>query len=146
MSKKQVNIYIDEKLWKAAKKQTDNMSKLVENVIEKYIAEDNIDAIETKIKTLEIELTALNTKKIDLIRNNKDNRHDIYDELKQNYFIRKRNEKSTGLNGNDKEWIEAKPIQKKCQILGIEPLVLLKQLQKDFDDFEIKITEEMNNK
>ena len=142
MVKKLRTINIDEKLWKEVQKQTNNISKLVSELLETYLQTDSVDKINDKIKELETQISIMNVKKMQIIKKDHTPTQKIYNELKANFFMRKRNERNVGVYGEDKLWIKSKPIAKKIKALGIEPDLLLKQLLKDFDDLESKIDSE----
>ena len=141
MAKKLHTINVDDKVWKQARLEIPNMSQAIQTFLENYIETGDLEKIEVKIATLEVQISTLYTKKLQLIKNKTrdEQKNKIYQKIRSGYFIQRRNEQATDMATNDLVWLADPEVIKICEILKIKPEIILSQLKKDFEELEAKL-------
>ena len=137
MEKTRTTIYIESDLINLAKLENLNVSDTVSNLLRTYLSTDSTEQIDMKIGELEKKLFSLRKRKHDMIQRGireerKDGMNDnILSDIQKTY--RKRREQGQDKHA-DEIWITSPRNIQKCRILCKEPLSLLAELEKWYDD------------
>jgi len=133
MEKRRINVYLEQKLVELAHLETDNVSQLVNNLLESYLSVSTTKDVDKEIDAHEKAISILKEKKKSLLlqglhETKQDGLNDsIMSELQSLYAKRI---ETIGDNPDAHFiWINSPKNLQRCKLLGKVPLVLLSELK-----------------
>jgi hypothetical protein len=133
MEKKRINVYLEQKIVELAHLETDNVSELVNNLLESYLSVSTTSDVDEEIKAHEKAITILKEKKKSLllagVHESKEEgmQEKLLDELRVIYKIRR--ETAGDNKDGDFEWISSPKNLQRCKVLCREPIVMITELR-----------------
>jgi hypothetical protein len=135
MEKRRINVYLDTRIVELAHLETNNLSELINNLLENYLNVSTTKEVDNQIKQHSKALKVLEQKKKALllagISDNKVNGmvKSLEDELRSNYM--KRREQGVDDSADaDFQWMNSPKNIQRCKLLGKEPIELVMDLRK----------------
>jgi hypothetical protein len=135
MEKKRINVYLDLKVVELAHLETDNLSELVNNLLENYMSVSSTKGVDEEIQHHEKVISVLKEKKRHLLlagaSEDKMNGmvNGMLGELQKAYVKRR---EQVNDSDADFQWINSPKNQQRCKLLGKEPLVVAMELREWF--------------
>jgi len=113
-----------------------NLSNFVETQLEKYFSVSSIEDINDKIREHQIAVGALEAKRADLVASGVSETKDealeevVLDKIRE-LFVSRRTQDPSGVL--DETWIKSPKNVERCKQLGMDPLLVLKDLRSWYD-------------
>ena len=136
--KKRFDLWLESDVVDLVRLETNNLSRLVNELLTRYTSADSTEGIKDKIKEHENAIMVLKEKVKILLEEGLSN--NATEEMNKNIFgemqeiYRKRREQIGDNKFADEQWITAPKNIQKCKIIGKEPLVFLEELREWYDN------------